>query len=88
MFSEAEYIYTEIIKDLETRFNISLSEKKKLKKYWINEKIIKWKTNAELASLRSKSYSYFIDDGDANKKPTGTIKVIKLKLKFEGKKNV
>ena len=88
MFSEAEYIYTEIIKDLETRFNISLSEKKKLKKYWINEKIIKWKTNAELASLRSKSYSYFIDDGDANKKPTGTIKVTKLKLKFEGKKNV
>ena len=88
MFSEAEYIYTEIIKDLETRFNISLSEKKKLKKYWINEKIIKWKTNAELASLRSKSYSYFIDDGDANKKPTGTIKVIKLKIKFEGKKNV
>ena len=88
MFSEAEYIYTEIIKDLETRFNISLSEKKKLKKYWINEKIIKWKTNAELASLRSKSYSYFIDDGDANKKPTGTIKVIKLKRKFEGKKNV
>ena len=88
MFSEAEYIYTEIIKDLETRFNISLSEKKKLKKYWINEKIIKWKTNAELASLRSKSYSYFIDDGDTNKKPTGTIKVIKLKLKFEGKKNV
>ena len=88
MFSEAEYIYTEIIKDLETRFNISLSEKKKLKKYWINEKIIKWKTNAELASLRSKSYSYFIDNGDANKKPTGTIKVIKLKLKFEGKKNL
>ena len=61
---------------------------KRKKNYWINEKIIKWKTNAELASLRSKSYSYFIDDGDANKKPTGTIKVIKLKLKFEGKKNV
>ena len=43
---------------------------------------------AELAALRSKTYSYLIDNGDKNKKSRDTKRhSIKQKLKFEDYKH-
>ena len=39
---------------------------------------------AEFVGLRPKTYSYLINDGSGDKKPTGTKKcIIKQRLKFE-----
>ena len=88
-------IYSDIAKDVETRFDTSnyeldkplLREKNKivigLIKDQIDEKIMK-----ELAALKAKGFSYLTDSSNKDKKAKSTKKcVVKRKLKFEDYKH-
>ena len=88
---KTENIYVDIAKDVETRFDTSNYKverplpRAKLKKYWINERWIRWENYESLSyALRPKTYSNLIDDNDENKSVKGSKEcIIKGKLKFE-----
>ena len=77
-----EYIYKDIVKDGEKRFNTSNYElvrplQNEKKSHRFNERWIRWKIMKEFVGLRTKTYSYLTDDNDKVKKQ----KVQKLSYK-------
>ena len=83
-------IYVDIAKDAETKFDTSNYElelpfsKGKKKVIGLMKDALSGKLMTEFTALIPKTCNYLIDDGDENKKATGTKKcVIKRKLKFE-----
>ena len=91
-----EDIYKDIAEDVETRFDTSnyefhrlLPKRKNLKKIiGLMKDKLSGKIVTKFVSLKTKTYSYLIDDSSADKKSKGTKKcVMKRKLKFENYKN-
>ena len=67
-------IYKDIAEDVEIRFDNSnyeldrlLPKTKKEKSNWINERWIKQKNDDKICWIRTKTYSYVIDDGGEDK---------------------
>ena len=84
---KTEDIYVDIAKDAETRFDALNYELKRPFSKVKNKKVIGLikvdlgrKIMTEFAALRPKAYSYFIDNGDENKKARSTKKCV---MKFE-----
>ena len=66
-----KYIYVDIAKDVETRFD------------WINERWIRWKMVTDFATLIPKTQSYLTDDINENEKAKDTKTcIIKQKIKL------
>ena len=58
-------------------------QKRKIKSNWVKKRYITWKNHKKSLGLRSKPYSYLIDDGSEDKKAKSTKKYIrKRKLKL------
>ena len=96
---KADDTYKDITEDVETRFDTSnyelecssvdrpLPDGKNKKVIGLMKDGLGGKIMREFVGLRSKTYSYLIDDGSENKKAKGIKKcVIKRKLKFENYK--
>ena len=96
---KADDTYKDITEDVETRFDTSnyelecssvdrpLPDGKTKKVIGLMKDGLGGKIMREFVGLRSKTYSYLIDDGSENKKAKGIKKcVIKRKLKFENYK--
>ena len=69
---KTEHFYKDIADDIEKRFDTSNDEVNRPFPTGKNKKVIglsDWM--AEFVALRPKTYSYFIDDGNSNKKPKG-----------------
>ena len=66
-------IYKDIAEDVETRFDISNYKlqrpfPKGKKRNWINERRTRWKNHDKVLWIKSKTYSYLIDDSSEDKK--------------------
>ena len=78
VYIKTNYIYKDITKDVETRFDISNYELDRPLPRGKNKKVI-WLINDELGGkimrtcvgLRAKTYSYLIDDSSEDKKAKG-----------------
>ena len=95
VYIKTEHIYSDIAKDVETRFDTSIHKLDRpiglygsigligLMKNELGEKI-----REEFVGLRTKTYSYFTYNNNEDKKVKGTKScVIKRKLKLENHKN-
>ena len=90
-----DYIYKDIAKDVETRFDSSNYELDRLLPKVKNKNVtgimkdeLGGKIMKTFVGLRAKAYSYLKDDGSEDKKAKSAKKcVIKRKLKFESYKN-
>ena len=95
VYIKTDDIYKDIAEDVETRFDTSNYELDRPLAQGKNKKVIglmKDELDGEIMTkfvgLRSKTYSYLIDDGSEDKKAKATKKcVIKRKLKFENYKS-
>ena len=87
--------YQDIDNDVEKRFDTSnyevnrpLSKGKNKKVIGLMKNELGGKIMTEFAALRSKTYSYLMDDGNSDKKAKGTKKCIIKRLKFNYYKNI
>ena len=88
-------IYKDILEDAETRFNIwsyelerSLPKRKKKNLIGLIKDKLGGKIMAKFVGLRTKAYSYLIDNSSEDKKAIGRKKcAMKRKLRFENYKN-
>ena len=79
---KTEYFYKDIADDVEKRFDTSnyevdrpLATKRNKKVIGLMEDELGVKNMTKFAGLRSKTYSYLIDDGNNDKKAKGTKSV-------------
>ena len=90
-FIKIEYIYSDIVKDVETRFDISncqlvwtLPKGKKKKVIGLMKDELDGKIIKEFAALRAKTYIYLPDNNNEDKKEQDNRKCDeKRELKFE-----
>ena len=95
MHIKTEDFYKDIANDVEKRFDTSNYEVNRPLSTGENKKVIglmkdeiRGKTLTEFVALRSKTYSYLMDNGRSDKKAKGTKKcVIKRGLKFNDYKD-
>ena len=80
---KTEDLYEDIANDVEKRFDTSnhdvsrpLHTGKNKKVIGLMEDKLGGKTMTKFAALRSKTYSYLMDDGNSDKKTTGTKKCV------------
>ena len=95
VYIKTDDIYKDIEEDVETSFDTSdyeldrpLPKGKNKKRNWIKKDELGGKIMVKSVGLRTKTYSYLIDDGSEDKKAKCTKKcVIKRELKIENYKN-
>ena len=95
VYIKRDDIYKDILEDVETRFNIwsydlerSLPKRKKKNLIGLIKDKLGGKFMAKFVGLRTKAYSYLIDDSSEDKKAVGRKKcAMKRKLRFENYKN-
>ena len=95
VYIKTDDIYKDIAEDVEARFDTSNYELEKPLPKGKNKKVIGLlkdelggKNMTKFVGLRTKTYSYLIDDSNEDKKAKGTKKcVIKTQLRFENYKN-
>ena len=100
VYIKTENIYKDIAEDVETRFDNSnyewegncidrtLSKEKNEKVIGLMQGELGGKIMTKFVEIRSKLYSYLLDESSEDKKPKGTKKcVIKRKLELENYKN-
>ena len=95
VYIKTDVIYKDIAENVETRFDASnykldrpLPKEKNKRVIGLNKDELGGKIRTQFPGLRTKSYSYLIDDRSEDKKAEGTKKcTIKRNIKFENCKN-
>ena len=95
VYIKTDVIYKDIAENVETRFDTSnykldrpLPKEKSKRVIGLNKDELGGKIRTQFPGLRTKSYSYLIDNGSEDKKAEGTKKcIIKRNNKFENCKN-
>ena len=72
---KTEDLYEDIANDVEKRFDTSNHDVSRPLHTGMEDKL-GGKTMTKFAALRSKTYSYLMDDGNSDKKTTGTKKCV------------